>query len=222
MSKNSDYVPRNDKSFHTWIKNIVAYANLNFERWKVSKPSGALVTMIDDFEDKLIRMDDPNHGSVDTREKNDARKALEKEARAFVQGYIAKNPMVTNADKERMELPVYDAKPTPIADPKGQAEADVSYPGKTQLQLRIKHIDGTPADAKAAYGFRVYYGTYTAEETPPVSGKDLRESRFTRQKKILFNFEPEDSGKKTYFAIRYENSKGKTGPWGPMFSALIP
>ena len=31
-----------------------------------------------------------------------------------------------------------------------------------------------------------------------------------------------EMGKAAYFSIRYENSKGKAGPWGPLASALIP
>ena len=29
-------------------------------------------------------------------------------------------------------------------------------------------------------------------------------------------------GQTVYFCIRYENSKGKAGPWGPIFQAIIP
>jgi hypothetical protein len=38
---------------------------------------------------------------------------------------------------------------------------------------------------------------------------------------MRFNF-PGDSGKTAYFCIRYENAKGDTGDWGPVFSAVIP
>jgi hypothetical protein len=96
------------------------------------------------------------------------------------------------------------------------------YPGRTQLQLLLKHIAGTPFNPKADYGYRIYYGLYTQSDTPPASGIELHESRFSRQKKVLFSFSPSDSGKTAFFSIRYENSKGKTGPWGPLFSAIIP
>jgi hypothetical protein len=55
-----------------------------------------------------------------------------------------------------------------------------------------------------------------------VHGTELPHSRFTRRKKELFEFPLEDSGKTAYFCIRLENSKGKAGPWGPVFSAIIP
>ena len=132
------------------------------------------------------------------------------------------NPPLTDADFAAMELKPKDVTPTPVAPPTGQAEADISYPGKTQLQAKIKHVEGTPMNPKAEYGYRIYYGLFDAGDTPPASGVNLHESRFTRQKKVLFTFLPTDSGKTAYFSIRYENSKGESGPWGPMCSAIIP
>ena len=35
-------------------------------------------------------------------------------------------------------------------------------------------------------------------------------------------FPTENSGKTAWFALRVENAKGEKGPWGEMFSAIIP
>jgi hypothetical protein len=55
-----------------------------------------------------------------------------------------------------------------------------------------------------------------------VTGADLPHSQFTRRRRVLMEFPAEDSGKTAYFAIRFENAKGGKGPWGPVFSAIIP
>ena len=57
--------------------------------------------------------------------------------------------------------------------------------------------------------------------SPPVTGDDLPHSVFTRKKKRVFNFEG-CSGMTVYFCLRYENEKGEAGPYGPIFSAVIP
>ena len=217
-----DYIPKSDPRFMEWVQNMYDEAVNGYVKWKVAAPELFLETPMSVFEAKLAKMSDPNHGKIDTLEKNTARKTLEKACREYVQGFLAKNPLVTDVDRERMGLNVHDTVPTSVADPAGQAEAQISYPGRTQLRLRIKHVEGTPLDAKADYGYRVYYGIYAADGAMPASGVDLHESRFTRRKGITFSFMPADSGKTAFFAIRYENSKGKTGPWGPMFSAVIP
>jgi hypothetical protein len=45
---------------------------------------------------------------------------------------------------------------------------------------------------------------------------------FTRKPKHEFDFPEEDRGKSVYFCLRYENSKGDPGPWGPLLHAVIP
>ena len=132
------------------------------------------------------------------------------------------NPPLTDADLLSLGLKPKDTEPTPVADPTGMAEASIAFPGRTQLRIYIKHVGEKEKDARVNYGCRIYYGLYAADATPPATGNDLRESRFTRRKKELFTFEPKDTGKIAYFCIRYENSKGKAGPWGMLTSALIP
>jgi len=132
------------------------------------------------------------------------------------------NPPLTDADLFSLGLRPKDCEPTAVNDPTGQAVASLSFPGRTQLMVQIKHISGAQTDARSYYGCRIYFGVYTAGTVPPASGKDLRESKFTRRKKELFTFQPEDTGKVAYFSLRYENSKGVAGPWGPLASAVIP
>jgi hypothetical protein len=59
---------------------------------------------------------------------------------------------------------------------------------------------------------------------PPVTGEDLPHSTFTHRKRCRFDFSG-DSGNTVYFCLRYENEKGGKageGPFGPLFSAIIP
>jgi len=123
-----------------------------------------------------------------------------------------------------------------VQRPEGVAAADVYCPGVQQLKLRMYHLDGNLPDRRADYGCRVYWGILPTgdaapEQTahkrhylqrPPSSGEELPRSRFTRRKKDTFGFMPEDSGYTAWFCIRYENRNGESGPWGPMFSAVIP
>jgi hypothetical protein len=59
-------------------------------------------------------------------------------------------------------------------------------------------------------------------EKPAVEGSELPHSVFTRRRREMFEFPEADSGKTAFFAIRFENAKGGKGPWGPVFSAVIP
>ncbi|MDR1398839.1 MAG: hypothetical protein LBJ41_02825 [Treponema sp.] len=125
---------------------------------------------------------------------------------------------------------------SPIPPPEGFPEADVSYPGVHTLDLRLRPVAGQPTfDMRSGYGYRIYWGVMppggaTVEAAigekrelmkPPTSGKELSYSRWTRRRKERFKFDG-DSGKTVFFCIRYENSKGEVGEFGPLFSAIIP
>jgi hypothetical protein len=129
-----------------------------------------------------------------------------------------------------------DETKTPVPAPAGQASGEISYPGPHLHLVHLKPLAGTANDPRAEYGYRIYYGVLppggaSAEEAarthrylmrPAVSGEDLPTSQFTRRSRELFDFPAEDSGKTAYFCVRYENAKGQKGPWGPLFSAVIP
>jgi hypothetical protein len=131
-------------------------------------------------------------------------------------------PPLTNANLLSLGLKPRDTTPTPVKDPVGLVSPSVIYVSQGVLELRFSHASSIPFDELANYGYRVYYGVYAHNDTPPKYGYDLRESRFTRRKKMRFVFELEDSTKMAYFSVRYENSKGKAGAWGQMVSAVIP
>jgi hypothetical protein len=147
-----------------------------------------------------------------------------------------KSPPLADSDFVSLGLKPKDTTKTSVAPPSGQAEADVTYPGPHLLMLHLKPIAGTMLDHRADYGYRIYDGILppggaTAEEAArthrylmhaAVTGEDLPSSQFTRRRRELFDFPAEDSGKTAYFSVRYENVKGQKGPWGPLFSAVVP
>jgi hypothetical protein len=155
----------------------------------------------------------------------------------FIKSRYFLSPPLTDADLISLELKPRDTTNSPVLPPTAQAEADISRPGVHLLELRLRPVSGSPADThRSDYGYRVYYGIMPSGGASleaatgakrelmkaPVSGTGLPFSKFTRRKKELFDFPQEDSGKTTYFCVRYENAKGESGPWGPMFAAIIP
>jgi hypothetical protein len=140
---------------------------------------------------------------------------------------------VTVEDLRSMDIPEIDTTHTPVPQPRDQAEADVTYPGTHLIELvRIRSVAGGTDDPRADWGKRIYYGILDPANpngrhrigAAPITGADLPHSVFTRTKKHRFDFDG-DSGKTVYFCIKYENEKGGEsgeGPYGPIFSAIIP
>jgi hypothetical protein len=133
-----------------------------------------------------------------------------------------------------MGIAPIDTVPTDTPCPTCQPEADVVYPGKHLIEIaKIRRVAGIGEDPpEADFGTRIFWGIMgepTAADklrisAPPEKGIDLPRSTFTHRKKYRFDFEG-DSGKTVWFGIRYENRKGGKkgeGPFGPLFSAIIP
>lgn len=131
-------------------------------------------------------------------------------------------PPLNDADMVSLGLKPKDKVITPAGIPKGTAKVKISFPYSGQLLLHIDDSGTEPQNIKNIHGFKIYYGVFSADEMPPKTGKDLRENIFTRRKKYRFLFDNNDLGKRAYFCIRYENSKGEAGQWGELFSAIIP
>jgi hypothetical protein len=162
--------------------------------------------------------------------------ALTGKMRFFKNRYFVLPPL-TEADIISLGLKPHDTKPTPIPPPTAQAEADISYPAAHTLALHLRPVaDTAPDPHHSDYGFRVYFGLLPPGGAsmeaaigpkrelvkPPVTGDELPHSLFTRKKHERMDFSQEESGKTVYFCVRYENAKGEPGPWGPIFSAVVP
>jgi ABC-type glycerol-3-phosphate transport system substrate-binding protein len=93
----------------TFAKNFYAYALANYARWSVPSPQTMLETAITAFESALAAFANPNRGKVDTLNKNEAKAALTHALRAYAQGFVARNPAVTDEDKEQMSRPLVHA-----------------------------------------------------------------------------------------------------------------
>ena len=217
-----DSIPSSDSGLIDFARNLQIQVEEHHLKWNLVEFPQAIKDALENFEQKVRRCQDPNRGPVDIKDKSMAKKVLEKEVRPFVQGFIARNPLVSDRDRVALHLPPRDTTPTPILTPTGQAAVTFTYPGSAQLVVQISLINPLLHDARSNYGCRIYYGVYDAGETPPENGEDLRHSLFTRKKKVLLNFRPEDSRKIAWFCVRYENSKGEAGPWSPMYSTVIP
>ena len=226
-SKN--YIPRNDDAFFTWVKNLYVQVFTHATAWKILPPDDAINDLIDDFENKLIATKKPNRGRVDVMKKDEARKILEKECRKFVQGFLARNPFVSDPEREMMGLNIYDVTPTTVPAPTTPAEGDLTFPAVGLVEVKnIRSATGL-SEKTTVQGARVYFGILGEPgenvkfgiDKPPKTGDDLPHSIFTRQRKIRFDFAGE-SGRKVFVCLRFENSKGQAGPWGSILQAFIP
>jgi hypothetical protein len=192
-----------------------------------------LFAVADAWHTAYIKLLEP-HTSADVLAKNQARKTAEKILEEFNNQYILYAREVSNPEREEIGAHVHDKIRTTMKKPTCQPEADIVYPGPHLLELvkirRVPGIGNDPPDAN--FGVRIFWGILGAPSAkdkfhitaPAEAGDDLPHSTFTHRKKFRFDFEG-DSGKTVWFCLRYENAKGGKegeGPFGPLFSAIIP
>ncbi|MDR2477727.1 MAG: hypothetical protein LBD48_00285, partial [Treponema sp.] len=192
----------------------------NYARWSVPGPQTTLDGAITAFETALGAFQEPNHGKVDTFTKNEAKDALTHVLRTYVQGYVARNPAVTDEDKEKMGLPLRDPTPTPHPAPDIRSETEAVPSGKgahtiTALNPHTQSKEKPPLVSGVAFARRVR-GT----DEPKSHAGDMP-SEYQAGASRTYQYTEEDYGKVADYATAYENSTGQRGPWSNVTSLLI-
>jgi hypothetical protein len=238
MPNGGDWLPTRRETQLAMAQNwVTVLGNQSGDPWNIpTADKTELQTLTGDAQILLEQAQSSARTPVITAECKAAFEGLTSKMR-FIKGRYFLVPPLTDADLISLDLQPKDTTRTPVPPPTAQAEADITRPGVHLLELHLRAVSGSPPDPhRADYGYRVYYGilppggaqveaaTGAKRELlkAPVSGDELPHSKFTRRKKELFDFPAEDSGKTVFFCVRYENAKGEPGPWGPLFSSIIP
>jgi hypothetical protein len=240
MAYNRDWYPRKRDDQLAMIKNWLVVLGTKASVWGVPETEvTALQGLAGNAQILLNKAKSSDRTKVITRQCTAAFSAMEDKAR-FIKNHWFLKPPLTDADLMSLGLDPPDTTLTSAGQPKAVAEADISWPSVHVLELFIRPVKGSPVDPPGTdSGFRVYYGimppggaspeeamSYRRElHTVPAGGRDLPHSTFTRRHRMRFDFDEADSGKRVYFCIKIENAKGGLegeGPWGPLFSAIIP
>ncbi|MDR3199437.1 MAG: hypothetical protein LBU34_16330 [Planctomycetaceae bacterium] len=216
-----DFIPQQDGAFLEWSKTLVAYATSYYTTWNI--PSGAfnsIQMLLNDFETAYNQAELPNHGKVDVLRKDEARDAFKKELRAFIKSYLTYNPLVSDPDRESMGLPIHKTKHTPIPPPTTYPEAEIDTSIIRQVAIHFRdYRSENKAKPFGVHGAEIRWDT---PDNPPTNVEDLRHSSFDTKTPFILTFEESDRGKRVYFCLRWENTKGEKGPWGEIESAIIP
>ncbi len=220
MAQSRDYIPNSDADLAVFAKNLCDYALANCKRWGVPSPKEMLEVQIAAFETALAAFNNPNHGKVDTANKNNAKSSLTRALRTYIQGFIARNPGVTDEDKEKMSLPLRDRTPSahPVPDVRPEAASVPSGKGMhtvTVINPRTKNKEKPELVTGVAFARRI------RKQDDPVSLADDMPSAFQASTVKAFQYTEADYGKVVDYAAAYENGSGKRGPWSNVTSLLI-
>jgi hypothetical protein len=142
---------------------------------------------------------------------------------ARVAGMAAFNPVLTNVELETLGLPPRVEKsrqPAPVADEAPEIAYEV-MPRRVRVfyfKPGSKRRSGKP---RGQHGVELLWGMFDAS-TPGILLKDLANSSFDTSSPFTFEFTDADSGKRLFFALRWENSRGEKGPWSDIHADVNP
>jgi hypothetical protein len=215
-----DYVPTVEREILPFARNLYGYALANYARWGVPSPQTTLETAITAFETAMTAFQQPNHGKVDTLTKNDGKNTLIHALRGYIQGYAARNPAVTDEDREKMGFPLRDSTSTrrPGPDIRAETEAEPTGKGARRVTAVTPH---TQSKDKPHLVSGVAFARRVRNPAEPKSRAEDMPSDYQTSTSRTYQYTEEDYGKAADYATAYENSTGQRGPWSNVTSLLI-
>jgi hypothetical protein len=225
MNTNGDYVPRKDREFRLWAINLIDNLAPLIVRLGISAERYArLVGLRDAYVNAQAVADDLNaRTKMNVQAKNTARGSLERAIRQIVRQFMAYNPDLNDADRERLGLPIHKTTRTPVPVPTATPYFNlVPHTGSRVTVHYYAHDEkGIPKQAKPP-GVRGVEIAWAILETPPRSYEDLVHSKTNTVSPYVFQFNLFDAGQRLYVGLRWENTHGEKGPWSVIQSVIVP
>jgi hypothetical protein len=223
MNMKLDYIPRKDLEFLVWMTALLLNLLPLLERLGIPPALYELLqAQCNAFKAALDVIENPDKKTnVAIRAKNTARKELEKTVRQAVKQYMAPNPTLTDAEREKLGLPVYKTTrtPAPVATTFPDFDIDTSMIRRVSIHFYDQGKKKTKAKPEGQHGAEIRYAIL---DEPPTKVANLNNSNFDTHTPFTFEFEEDERGKKLYLALRWENTRGEKGPWSRIEEAIIP
>jgi hypothetical protein len=160
------------------------------------------------------------HTPVDTKAKNDARKAATAVVRPFIAQYLM-FPPVTDEDRAAMGIHNKYTHPTPIGEPTTRPVfTDIRAIGGFQVKLWFRD-EATPESRAIPYGDNGCLLFYTWGKEQAVGFSALIQTKLLTHSPFTLTFPPEAQACFLSCAARWQNEKGELGPWGDIQHIVI-
>jgi hypothetical protein len=216
-----DFIPDTDKDFYEWEESLCTYISGTLPAWNIPQTAYAEVdTLRSAFVIAYHAAVGPDPKKSETHEKNRTRDAFKKKLREFLKAYVTYNPAVTDDERDQAGLPIHKPSgghhPIPVSHPIAIVDTSIIR----QVTLRL--LDSITKSRAKPFGVHGAEALWAKLDHPPTSIDELTNSAFTTTSSLTLKFGEEDRGKTVYYCLRWENTRGEKGPWGPIESVKIP
>jgi hypothetical protein len=233
MSTFKDWLKNNHRDLYDQVTKTVNYLSTPANRVRMGLGEntpfgvyydGKFMPLFSDYLQKYVDWaDEPNRTPAITARFELAEKALKPEYRQVYNAFFKTNPLASDDDLLEMGFPKRpsgERHPSPKPDKHPGCGIDTSE--FRQVKIDYYEVDGTHKKAKpdGVHGVEARSAVFDTPREVHIS--DLTNSLFDTRTPLVLEFADEDRGKTLYFALRWENTRGEKGPFGPILSAVIP
>jgi len=217
-----DYIPSPDGDFDAWQINFITYASANAAALgldplvDIPPLTAAQGVWTSDYPANTAAQ----AAAQSARQAKDvARGGLEGVIRPLV-ARLQASPDVDDAERQALGIPVRDAIPTATDVPKTRPV--VSVDTSQRLQHTIGFADeATPTRKAKPAGVRGAQVWVKIGDPAPVDPSELTFLATDTRTPYVAAFDGADANKVAHYMLRWENTRGETGPWSETASATI-
>jgi hypothetical protein len=220
MSTTKDYIPAGPNAFHAYQENYVTQVDENAPAWNITP---AAVTPLHErqavWNEVYPRAANPqNRTMADVLERQEAQADYTKVIRTFSNQQLMNNPLVTDADKERLGLHVHSGSRHPAPAPTSSPIV-VKVDTSESQQHTIHFADESDKLAKpdGVHGCEIYMKKGEA----PASDAEMTFVGTDTRSPFVVNFDIADLGQTVHYKLRWVNTRGQHGPWSKLASAVV-
>ena len=232
----TDWLPRTRHGQLDMAKNWASLFETNGTKWEIAAPEITIFTTKSTKAEEALIIAMSSERTSSTTALVDQRFSDLVAYMRFIKQRKFYKPILSNADFVALGLKPPKEKRSAVPTPVNRARGWIATSIPSVLMVQWEYLDELSDDQRSNYCVRVNYGLATEDPAaqsaltgkhyylsePPRSPEQLPADFSTKRRKHAIAFPAEDSGKRAWFALRVENSKGEKGPWGEMFSGIIP
>lgn len=218
-----DVFPKKDESFDIWQANFMTIIVANVVAWALGSVTALQAAQTNWAAAWAVARIKTTRNTGQVTAKKEAREAYEALLRPFIQQYIMVNPLITNQDRDAMQIKPRETERTPIPAPTTLPEVSTVPLVGNRVNIFFRQQPDAQGVSRRGKPDGVQFcelalSTGMMPQSPDqCSGRALASrTPFTAE------FDAMQAGQRAYFYARWVNPKGEGGPWSERMEVVIP
>ena len=227
MKKRKDPFNAANAPYNITVNQLYNAVNANAVAWGIDPAIVAAILAVLTPWNTFYAISKERSTSTATDRENtaQARKALNDVLRPFVQSFIYRNALMTNADIITCGLNPYDRVKTPVKKPATVPDMDYRYTSNPhQINAFYKQAPAQPGVSRRGkpLGVGSVKIVYFIGDNPPADPAEFNRMKTGTRTPVKLQFNPLEAGRKVTFAACWVSTSLIDGEWTGLTTMFIP